>query len=76
MSAEAGLSTSVEMTEWCGVEENAVRAVEVPHSCAKSKSAHEWATPTFVVSGHLPVAATSMALRLISTRGDVSIRLR
>ena len=22
------------------------RAVEVPHSCAKSRSAHEWATPT------------------------------
>ncbi|HZL27175.1 MAG TPA: hypothetical protein VFC39_11670 [Acidobacteriaceae bacterium] len=26
----------------------AVRAVEVPHSCAKNKSAHEWATPAVV----------------------------
>ena len=28
-----------------------MRAVEVPHSCAKSKSAHEWATLTFGVRG-------------------------
>ena len=32
-----------ELRRWRRAE---VRAVEVPHSCAKSKSAHEWATLT------------------------------
>ena len=32
-----------ELRRWRRAE---VRAVEVSHSCAKSRSAHEWATPT------------------------------
>ncbi len=28
--------------------------MEVPHSCANTKNAHEWATPAFVVSGPPP----------------------
>ena len=32
-----------ELRRWRRAE---ARAVEVPHSCAKSRNAHEWATPT------------------------------
>jgi hypothetical protein len=39
-----------------------VHAVEVPHSCAKGKNAHEWATPAVVMSGppaRLPMLTSS-----------------
>src|SRR5665213_2945480 len=53
----------------------AVRAVEVPHSCAKNKNAHEWATPV-VVGGPPAVRAKMVVFRAISTSktGDLSLR--
>jgi hypothetical protein len=48
-----------------------VRAVEVPHSCAKNKNAHEWATPAVVVGG--PPAGQSLSLTPLVPAATVGI---